>query len=177
MVKFVCPAPIRLAPREPSEQKVLVDCPGDPMEGAREEELAMADVDRVWQYWTWGAEETQLALSCPDLGPAAVYPTAPLPATPHHLPRGAGTDRLLREVRSCPNSAGMREPPSRAPSPACVCGVALHHHLDSSRSYEPLGQSASSMGGTRTDVLQFGHTRWRRVTDGGLEGNRRRFGG
>ena len=59
-------------------------------------------MDRTWAFWTTTAEETLLALACPDITPDTLPAGATLPLAPPHLPRGRGTDQLLREVRLCP---------------------------------------------------------------------------
>ena len=64
--------------------------------------LSTGDVDRAWALWTTAAEETLLALACPDITPDSLPATATLPLAPPHLPRGGSADQLLREVRLCP---------------------------------------------------------------------------
>ena len=59
-------------------------------------------MDRAWAFWTTTAEETLLALACPDITPDTLPAGATLPLAPPHLPRGRGRDQLLREVRLCP---------------------------------------------------------------------------
>ena len=59
-------------------------------------------MDRAWAFWTTTAEETLLALACPDITLGTLPAGAILPLAPPHLLRGRGTDQLLREVRLCP---------------------------------------------------------------------------
>ena len=59
-------------------------------------------MDRAWTFWTTTAEETLLALACPDIILDTLPAGATPPLAPPHLPRGRGTDQLLREVRICP---------------------------------------------------------------------------
>ena len=115
VVKFVRPAPIQLAQRDAADQDRLVSCLWDPLEPWRRAALGTADVDFVWEFWTWAAEETLLALSCPDLTPESVAADSPLPAAPSHLPRGRGTDRLLRTVRLCPKQRRSTGAPLTCP--------------------------------------------------------------
>ena len=99
---FVRPKPIELAPREEHEQLLLVDRLLDPLEASWRAALSTGDVDQAWAFWTTAAEETLLALSCPEFAPDTLPAGAALPLAPSHLPRGRGADQLLREVRLCP---------------------------------------------------------------------------
>ena len=118
VVKFVRPAPIQLAQLDIADQDRLVSCLLDPLEPRWRAALDTADVDCTGGFWTWAAEETVLALSCPDPTPELVAADSPLPAAPPHLPRGRGTDRLLRTVCLCPKQrrstrASLRCPQAR----------------------------------------------------------------
>ena len=53
-------------------------------------------------FWTMAAEETLLALVCPDITPDSLPAGTALPLAPPNLQRGTGTDQLLQEVRLCP---------------------------------------------------------------------------
>ena len=64
--------------------------------------LALREVDALWSYWTWAAEESLLALSVPALHPEDINEDHPLPVAPMALQRGRGTAALIREVRHCP---------------------------------------------------------------------------
>ena len=64
--------------------------------------LALQEVDALWSYWTWAAEESLLALSVPTLQPEDVDQVHPLPVARMALPRGRGTAALIREFRQCP---------------------------------------------------------------------------
>ena len=64
--------------------------------------LSTGDVDQAWAFWTTAAEETLPALTCLDITVDSLPAGAALPLAPPHLPRGTGTDQLLREVRLCP---------------------------------------------------------------------------
>ena len=103
VVKFVRPKPVPLPPREEHGHLLLVQRLLDPLEAGWREALSTGDVDLAWSFWTTPAEETLLALACPDISPDALSPgaTLPLPPPPPHLPRGRGTDHFLREVRLC----------------------------------------------------------------------------
>ena len=107
VVKFVRPKPVAPAPREEHEQLLLVKRLLDPLQAGWRAALSAGDVDRAWAFWTRAAEETLLALACPDITPDSLPAGATLPLAPSHLPRGRGTDQLwidqlLREVRLCP---------------------------------------------------------------------------
>ena len=103
VVKFVCPKPVVPAQREEHELLLLVQRLIDPLEVGWQAALAARDVDRAWAFWTTTAEETLspwpawTSLRTPSrLGPPSRCPPPP------HLPRGRGTDQLVREVRLCP---------------------------------------------------------------------------
>ena len=102
MVKFIRPKPIELAPREEHERLLLVHRPLDPLEAGRRAALSMGDVHQARAFWTTGAEETLLALSCPEIVGDSLPSGPSLPLAPPHPPRGRRTDRLLLEVRLCP---------------------------------------------------------------------------
>ena len=102
VVKFVRPKPVVAVQREDHERLLLVQRLLDPMEAGWQAALATGDVDRAWAFWTTTAEEALLALACPDITPDILPAGATLPLAPPHLPRGKGTDQLLREVRLCP---------------------------------------------------------------------------
>ena len=102
MVKFVRPKPLVPAQREEHERLLLVQRLLDPMEAVWRTALATGDVDRAWAFWIATAEETLLALACPDITPDSLPTGATLPLAPPHLPRGRSTDQLLWEVRLCP---------------------------------------------------------------------------
>ena len=102
VVKFVRPKPLVPAQREEHERLLLVQRLLDLMEAGWRTALATGDVDRAWAFWTATAEETLLALACPDITPDTLPARATLALAPPHLPRGRGTDQLLREVRLCP---------------------------------------------------------------------------
>ena len=102
VVKFVRPKPVVPAQREEHERLLLVQRLLDPLEAGWRAALATGDVDRAWAFRTTTMEETFLALACPDITPDTLPAGATLPLAPPHLPRGRGTDQLLREVRLCP---------------------------------------------------------------------------
>ena len=92
MVKFVRPKTVALAPREEHERLLLTQRLLDPLEAGWQAALSTGDVDRAWAFWTTAAEETLLALVCPDITPDSLPARATLPLPPPHLPRGRGTD-------------------------------------------------------------------------------------
>ena len=96
------PKPVELAPREAHEQLVLTQRLLDPLETGRQAARSMGDVDQAWAFWTRAAGETLLALACPDITPNSLPGGAAFLLAPPHLPRGRGTDLLLREVRPYP---------------------------------------------------------------------------
>ena len=102
VVKFIRPKPVELAPREEHERLLLTQRLVDPLETSLQAALSTGDVDRAWAFWTTAAEETLLALACLDITPDSLPAGAALSLAPSHLPRGRGTDQLLREVRLCP---------------------------------------------------------------------------
>ena len=101
VVKFVRPRPIELAPLEEHQRLLLVNRHVDPSEVGWRTALATGDVDRACAFLTTAADETLLALSCPDVTPDTL-PGAALRLNLRHLPRGKGTNELLCEVRLCP---------------------------------------------------------------------------
>ena len=102
MVKFVRPKPVVPAQREEHERLLLVQRLLDVLEAGWRAALSAGDVDRAWAFWSTTAEETLLALDCPDITPDSLPAGATLPLAPPNLPRGRGTDQLLREVLLCP---------------------------------------------------------------------------
>ena len=102
MIKFVRPEPVAPAPREKHERLLLMQRLLDPLEAGWRAALSTGDVDRAWAFWTTTAEETLLALACPDITPDSLPAGAALLLAPSHLRRGRGTNQLLREVRLCP---------------------------------------------------------------------------
>ena len=102
VVKFIRPKPVELAPREEHERLLLTQRLLDPLETGWQAALSTGDVDQAWALWTTAAEESLLALACPDITPDSLPAGAALPLAPPHFPRGRGTDKLLREVRLGP---------------------------------------------------------------------------
>ena len=112
--------PVISIPERPEEQRRnLEDCLLSPLAADWEAVLESADVDAVWAYWTWAAEEASLALSDPELQPQQVDPACPLPVAPRAAPstaqRGRGTDALVRQVRMCPRQQPVTGLPETAP--------------------------------------------------------------
>ena len=101
VINFGRPKPLVTAQLEGHEQ-LLVQRPLDQMEAGWQAALAIGDVDCAWAFWTTTAEESLVALACPDVTPDTLLAGATLPLAPPHLPRGRGTDQLLQEVRLCP---------------------------------------------------------------------------
>ena len=95
LVKFVRPKPVALAPREEHERFLLIQRLLDPLEAGWQAALSTGDVDQAWAFWTTAAEETLLAMACPDITPDSLPVGANLPLAPPHLPRGRGTDQPL----------------------------------------------------------------------------------
>ena len=58
-----------------------------------------ASVDRLWEFWTWLAEETGLALSCDGL---TTDTAKHIPYAPYAIERGRGTSDMLMEATLCP---------------------------------------------------------------------------
>ena len=65
-------------------------------------------MDVLWEYWTWMAEETGLALSCDSL---TTDTATPLPYAPGTMDRGRGTDEMLIETRLGPSKTTTRGAP------------------------------------------------------------------
>ena len=129
VVKFVRPKPVP-APQEEHERLLLTQRLLAPWEAGWQAALSTGDVDRAWAFWTTAAEETLLALACPDITPDSLPAGATLALARPHLPRGRGTDQLLREECLCRKqrqntrrqlitlwhaSGGPRTPPGRPP--------------------------------------------------------------
>ena len=89
------------AQREEHERLLLVQRLLDAIEARWRTALATGDVDHAWAFWAATAEETLLALACPDITPDTLPVGAILSLALPHLPRSRGTDGLLREVRLC----------------------------------------------------------------------------
>ena len=105
VVKLIRPKPIALALREEHERLLLTRRLLDPLQAGWQAALSTGDMDRAWGLWTTVAEGTllpwptrtsplTLTLTTESLPDGAMLP----PPAPH-LPRGRGTDQLLREVR------------------------------------------------------------------------------
>ena len=77
--------------------------------------MSTGDVDRAWAFWTTTVEETLLALGYPDVTPCSLPAAAELLLAPSHLPRGRGTDQLLKEVRLCPKQRRHTKGPLSCP--------------------------------------------------------------
>ena len=101
VVKFVLPKPLALASREEHERPLLTQRLLDSLEAGWQAVVSTGDIDRAWAFWTTAAEENLPALACPDITPDSLPTGAALPLASPHLPRGRGTDQLLREVRLC----------------------------------------------------------------------------
>ena len=79
--------PMETIPERPEEPwRNLEDCLLSPLVAHREAVLESVDVDAVWAYWTWAAEEALLALSEPQLQPQQVDAVCPLPVAPSVAP-------------------------------------------------------------------------------------------
>ena len=73
-------------------------------------------MDALWEFWTWVAEESLLALSQEALtDPGQVDRASPLPRAPVGLQRGWGTRRLLKRVDLCPRQRHVSGAPATAP--------------------------------------------------------------
>ena len=66
------------------------------------------EIDGLWEYWTWMAEETGLALSCDSLTKDTA---TPLPYAPGTMDRGRGTDEMLIETGLGPTKTTARGAP------------------------------------------------------------------
>ena len=102
LVRAVRPRPVEVPKRESVLRMELEERLTAPPQPDWDRLLAMQEVDALWSYWTWAAEESLLALSVPTLQPEDVDQAHPLPVAPMALPRGRGTAALIREVRQCP---------------------------------------------------------------------------
>ena len=79
VVKLVRPKPVALAPREEHARLLLTQRLLEPLEAGWQAALSTGDVDRAWAFWTTAAEETLLALACPDITPDSLPAGAALP--------------------------------------------------------------------------------------------------
>ena len=140
VVKFVRPKPVALAPREVHERLLLTQCLLDPLEAGWQAALSTEDADRAWAFWTTAAEETLLALACPDITPDSLPAGATLPLVPPHLPCGRGTDQLSERCASAPSSAG---------TPGGAGGRSLALWRASRRPRAPSGTSSAGWSGRR----------------------------
>ena len=102
LVRAVRPRPVEVPKRESVLRMELEERLTAPLQPDWDRLLALQEVDALWSYWTWAAEESLLALSVPTLQPEDVDQAHPLPVAPMALPRGRGTAALIREVRQCP---------------------------------------------------------------------------
>ena len=108
--------------------------------------MSTGDLEHSWAFRTTAAEETLLALSCPDIAPDTLPTEAGLTLAVPHLPRGRGAHQLLCEVPVCPKQrrdtgGPLAYPPARIQAaqgplwevlrwlerPACGVGAALRN--------------------------------------------------
>ena len=82
MVKFIRPKPVALIPTEEHERLLLTQRLLNPVEAGWQAALSTGDVDQAWAYRTTAAEETLLALACPDITPDSLPAGAALPLPP-----------------------------------------------------------------------------------------------
>ena len=97
VMNFVRPKPITLAPWDEHEHLLLMDRFLGPLEAGWRAALATGGLD----HGGGGDPPRPLQLNIIDDTPDMLPVGAVLPLAPPHLPRGRGTDRLLREVRLC----------------------------------------------------------------------------
>ena len=105
-----------LAPRAEYERLLLTQRLLDPLEAGWQAALSIGDVDGAWAFCTTAAEETLLALACPDITPDSLPAGATLPLAPPHPPCG----RVYRPAalrgaplpQAAPGHRGAAQPPS-----------------------------------------------------------------
>ena len=61
-----------------------------------------SDIENIWELWTWLAEETGLALGCPDLQIGELKANNPLPFAAKKTIRGRGTKKMLKTINMAP---------------------------------------------------------------------------
>ena len=125
--RAVRPPVVTIRQRPEEQRRNLEDCLLSPLAADWEAGLESADVDAVWAYWTWAAEEALLALSDSGLPPERVDPACPLPVAPRAAQRttqrGRGTGALVRQVRMCPRQHPVTGLPETAPLARLHAGV------------------------------------------------------
>ena len=102
LVRAVRPQPVEVPKSELVLRTELEERLTAPLQPDWNRLLASREVDALWSYWTWAAEESLPALLVPTLQPDDVNEAHPLPVAPMVLRRGRGTAALMREVRHCP---------------------------------------------------------------------------
>ena len=102
LVCAVRPQPVAVPKRESVLRMELEERLTAPLQPDWDRLLASREVDALWSYWMWAAEESLLALSVPALQPEDVNEAHPLPVALMALQRGQGTAALIRKVRQCP---------------------------------------------------------------------------
>ena len=102
LVRAVRPRLVKVPKRESVLRMELEERLTAPLQPDWDRLLALREVDVLWSYWTWVAEESLLALSVPALQPEDVNEAHPLPVAPMALQRGRGTAALIRKVRQSP---------------------------------------------------------------------------
>ena len=132
VVKFVRPKPVTPAPREEHEQLLLVHHLLDPLEAGWRAALSTGDVDRAWAFWTTAAEETLLALACPEISPDSLPAGATLPLAPSTSPAAGVPTSCSGRYACAPSYVGT--PEVRCPALWCA-------------SMRPKGPSGASSAG------------------------------
>ena len=116
VVRVIRPPQIVLPEREPDLQYALGKALLSPYQGKWDSLLAPWRSDALWEFWTWAAEESLLALSQEALtDPGQVDRASPLPRAPVGLQRGWGTWRLLKCVNLCPRQRHVSGAPATVP--------------------------------------------------------------
>ena len=122
-VKFVRPKPVELAPQEEQERPLLTQRLMDPLEAGWHAALSTGDADRALAFWTTAAEETFLALSCPDITPdslpaGAALPLAPPPPTFPRAGEPTNCPKQRRDTGGGGSPAPWRASADRPPLPS-----------------------------------------------------------
>ena len=109
LTRALRPRPVDVPPREATlrmelEERLNSAPPLPHYDGL----VAARQVDSLWAYWTWAAEEFLLALSVPTLRPGDIDGRQPLPVAPASLQRGAGHDGVDPRGAAMPEAAPVR---------------------------------------------------------------------
>ena len=116
VLRAVRPSPIVRPEREPDLQHALGEALLSPYQDNWDSPLTARQVDALWEFWTWVAEESLLVLSHVALTEAGqVDQASPLPQAPLGFQRGRGPRRLMKHINLCPRQRRMTDVPETAP--------------------------------------------------------------